>query len=178
MSFRDLGHRVVDVVADHLEAQAQRTSPVLPPLSPSQASALFAGEFSEAGRAEADREASLVDDVERVLGAVTQLHNPGFVGHQVATPLPMAALCDLVDSVTNNGMAVFEMGKAGVAIERAVLEWLMGVVGYDKGSANGVLVDGGSVGNLTALLAARQAKSDPAGGGAWKRGVRAQPLCV
>lgn len=165
--FRSLGHEVVDRLADHLEAP---TLPVLPPLSPAAASASFAGEFAEVGRGEG----AVVADLERVIAAATKLHHPGFVGHQVATPLPLAALCDLVDSFLNNGMAIFEMGKAGTAIERSVLHWLTTVVGFPLSTTGGVLVNGGSIGNLTALLAARQAKSQDA----WTRGVRGQPLCV
>ncbi len=164
--FRALGHRTVDVLADHLAAPQK---PVLPPLSPAQASTLFAGEFDEAGRGDDD----VIATFARVIGAATKLHHPGFVGHQVATPLPEAALCDLVDSFLNNGMAIFEMGKAGTGIERAVLEWLAGVVAFPS-TSGGVLTSGGSLGNLTALLAARQAKGD----NPWQRGVRAQPLCV
>lgn len=171
MSFRATGHRVVDLLADHLD---HPTTPVLPPLSPSQASASFDGEFREEGRGPEEFLDGLVGDVERVIGAATKLHHPGFVGHQVATPLPLAALMDLVDSFLNNGMAVFEMGKAGVGIEKSVLHWLTTVVGFPVATTGGALVDGGSIGNLTALLAARQAKSNDA----WKRGVRAQPLCV
>ncbi len=175
MNFRATGHRVVDLLADHLDAQISgQTTPVLPPLSPQQASALFDGEFKEEGRGPEEFVAGVIGDVEGVIAAATKLHHPGFVGHQVATPLPMAALMDLVDSLLNNGMAVFEMGKAGVGIERSVLHWLTTVVGFPLATTGGALVNGGSIGNLTALLAARQAKSTDA----WKRGVRAQPLCV
>jgi L-2,4-diaminobutyrate decarboxylase len=52
-----------------------------------------------------------------------------------------------------------------VALERAVLAWLRGYAGFDHGS--GVLVHGGSIANLTALLAAR-AHACPE---AWQRGV-------
>jgi len=165
LTFRETGHRVVDLLGDHLDAP---TTPVMPPLSPARAVAEFAGEFAETGSGD------VVADLRRVIGAATQLAHPGFIGHQVATPLPVAALCDLVDSLLNNGMAIFEMGKAGTAIERAVLHWLTGVVGFPLATSGGVLCSGGSIGNLTALLAARQAKSN----NAWQLGVRGQPLCV
>ncbi len=166
--FRELGHRVVDVLASHL---GDPPDPVLPALSPSAACALFDPDFPEAGAD--DVEAVLLDAVQRVIGAATKLHHPGFIGHQVATPLPAAAICDFVDALLNNGMAIFEMGKAGTAIERAVLTWLAAQLGLPS-SSSGVLTSGGSLGNLTALLAARQAKGfDP-----WQRGVRGQPLVV
>jgi L-2,4-diaminobutyrate decarboxylase len=52
-------------------------------------------------------------------------------------------------------MAVFEMGPAAAPIEHAIVHWLAEQIGFGDG-AGGVLTSGGSVGNLTALLAARQ----------------------
>ena len=68
-------------------------------------------------------------------------------------------------------MAVFEMGPAATAIERSVLRWMGDRLGF-PGSADGVLTSGGSAGNLTALLAARQRK---AGFDAWEEGVYGGP---
>ena len=171
--FRRLGHRLIDTLADHLAQQRTGVGPVMPLLSPTEA----CGQFPTpptfgpgAGSRASDVDAAFTDAVDRALLTATQLHAPGFVGHQVATPLPTAALFDLVSSVLNNGMAIFEMGKGGTALERAALRWLGEVLGLSP-RATGVLCLGGSIGNLTALLAARQAKSDDA----WRRGLRVQP---
>lgn len=168
MTFRELGHRVVDVLADHLD---HPLAPVMPALTAAEARALFSAEIAEEGAVDVD--ASVLETLQGVIAAATKLHHPGFIGHQVATPLPAAAVCDFVDAMLNNGMAIFEMGKAGTAIERAVLTWLSAQLRLPS-SSSGVLTSGGSLGNLTALLAARQAKSLDA----WKRGVRGQPLVV
>jgi len=50
------------------------------------------------------------------------------------------------------------MGPAATAIERVVLRWLAEKIGMND-QADGVLTSGGSAGNLTGLLAARQAMS-------------------
>ncbi|HEY1101008.1 MAG TPA: pyridoxal-dependent decarboxylase, partial [Myxococcota bacterium] len=169
--FRRLGHGLIDLLADHLAQQATSTAPVLPPLSPLQACEHFPTPTQQ-GRAD-DVDAAFFDVVQHALSTSTRLHAPGFVGHQVATPLPTAALFDLVSSLLNNGMAIFEMGKGGTAIERAVLVWLTEMLGLPS-TSTGVLTSGGSLGNMTALLAARQNKgNDP-----WRHGVRAQPLVV
>lgn len=172
--FRSLGHAVVDVLANHLErAQARGVSPVMPRGTPTELSALFPSDFVDTGAAE-PREA-LLQLIERTLTHSTALHSPRFVGHQVATPLPAAALCDLVSALTNNGMAVFEMGPAATAMERALIEYLARVVGFPQ-SSGGILTSGGSLGNLTALLAARQAK---AGFDVWHQGLRTGArLCI
>ena len=93
-----------------------------------------------------------------------QFHHPGYIGHQVSVPDFPAALAALINGVTNNPMALFEMGPAAATLEFAVINWMLEKIGWqaqpmpgepqeDRGA--GVLTHGGSLGNLTALLAAR-----------------------
>ena len=65
-------------------------------------------------------------------------------------------------------MAIWEMGQLQTVMERRVIEWLSGAIGFGP-AADGVLTHGGSLGNLTALLAARQAK---AGYDVWTSGQK------
>ncbi|PTL83028.1 aminotransferase class V-fold PLP-dependent enzyme [Vitiosangium sp. GDMCC 1.1324] len=163
--FRQLGHRLVDQLADHLARTTRREGPVLPWAPPSTHLEHFPADFPE------QPSGDLSELLARVLDASHHLHHPRYVGHQVSAPLPMAALCDLVSSLLNNGMAVYEMGPVSTAMEHNVLRWMAGVLGLPEGSG-GVLTSGGSAGNLTALLAARQAK---AGYDAWSGGPTAGP---
>jgi L-2,4-diaminobutyrate decarboxylase len=169
-TFRRLGHRLIDTLADAIDAQARGDGPVMPPLTPREACAVFETPAVDVAAA-VDLDAAFDDVVRRALQTATQLHAPGFVGHQVATPLPTAALFDLVSATLNNGMAIFEMGKGGTALERAALRWLVQALSLSWSTSMGVLCQGGSIGNLTALLAARQHHSDDA----WRRGLRVQP---
>lgn len=116
--------------------------------------------------------------VERYLAGTTRMHHPGYLAHQVAVPHDAAALADLIHGVTNNPMAIYEMGPTAVATELAVLDWMLELVGWppavwpgdgpnDRPHGAGVLTHGGSLANLTALLAAR-ARAAP---DAWDRGV-------
>jgi L-2,4-diaminobutyrate decarboxylase len=91
----------------------------------------------------------------RYLHAGVHLHHPHEMAHQVAVPDIGAALADLVHGVANQPMAIYEMGPAAAAIELAVVEWMVARVGWRPGAAGGVLTHGGSLANLTALLAAR-----------------------
>ncbi len=88
-----------------------------------------------------------------LLAHSTRLHHPRFMAHQVAVPMLSSSLADLLSGFLNNGMAVYEMGPAGTAVEKGVVRWMLGKVGWPEG--DGVLVHGGSLGNLSGLLAAR-----------------------
>jgi glutamate/tyrosine decarboxylase-like PLP-dependent enzyme len=68
----------------------------------------------------------------------------------------------MVDGFTNNAMAIYEMGPAAAAIEYFLINWLLDKVGWapavnpEAGAhGGGVLTHGGSLANLTALIAAR-----------------------
>ena len=95
--------------------------------------------------------------LETYLDATTKLHHPGFLGHQVAAPMAPSILADFVHASTNNGMAIYEMGPPAVVLEQAVLAWMYGHIGWSEDSAGGVLTNGGSLANLTAMAAARAA---------------------
>ena len=101
-----------------------------------------------------------------VLARSTRLHHPAELAHQVVPPDVPAALADLVQGVLNQPMSIYEMGPAAGAMEAAVIEWMAERVGWAEG-AGGVLTHGGSLANLTALLAARAAAAPEA----WLEGV-------
>jgi L-2,4-diaminobutyrate decarboxylase len=152
-AFRRAGHRLIDRLADYLAGiQARPETPVLPWVDPDAQVARWATGFPAEGAADtAEALDALIGDVIR---AANHLHHPRYMGHQVAVPLPAAALGELTCALLNNSMAVYEMGPVGTALERIVVGWLAGAIGLGA-EADGVLCCGGSIGNLTALLAAR-----------------------
>jgi L-2,4-diaminobutyrate decarboxylase len=102
----------------------------------------------------------------KYLSSNTRLHHPGFLGHQCAIPHYAGALGSMIDGFTNNAMAIYEMGPGAASIEYFVVNWLLERVGWQPAPLNlpadadadygaGVLVHGGSLANLTALIAAR-----------------------
>jgi L-2,4-diaminobutyrate decarboxylase len=104
--------------------------------------------------------------LETYLDNTTRLHHPGFMAHQVGCPHPTAALGSLIDGATNNAMAIYEMGPAAAAIEFFMINQLLDRVGWDPMPLDtnlrqtfdhgaGVLTHGGSLANMTALMAAR-----------------------
>ncbi len=164
--FRADGHRVIDALADHLTTCIPGDDlPVLPWVPPAEMHAAWPGDFSD------EPAADLADVLAATARGSIRLHHPRYLGHQVPPPVPGAALADAATALLNSGMAVYEMGGAGTPQELAVVAWMARVLGMPP-TAGGLLTSGGSVGNLTALLAARQAV---AGFDAWSGGAHAGP---
>jgi L-2,4-diaminobutyrate decarboxylase len=85
-------------------------------------------------------------------------------------------MLDFAGAFLNNGSAVYEMGPHSTAMERAVAQWFAGRIGFEAQHADGFFTHGGSAGNLTALLAARQSGTPY---DVWEEGIRdASELCV
>jgi len=104
--------------------------------------------------------------LERMLEHSVRLHHPAQIAHQVGAPDVPSAIADLVQGAINQPMSVYEMGPAAHAMERVVVEWMTRQLGWPDG-AGGVLTHGGSLANLTVLLAARAAAAPDA----WTDGV-------
>lgn len=95
------------------------------------------------------------------------LHHPHYVGHQVPAPVPLAALFDLVGTITNQCMAIYEMGPWATAVEHAVVDAVGERLGFQPGRFAGLVTSGGSLANLTGLLTARNVLL----GDAWSAGL-------
>ncbi|WP_350288150.1 aminotransferase class I/II-fold pyridoxal phosphate-dependent enzyme [uncultured Croceitalea sp.] len=108
-----------------------------------------------------------------ILKRTTHTHHPKYVGHQVSAPAPITLLTTLTSALLNNGMAVYEMGMSPSAIEKIVTSLICNKIGYNDKSS-GLLTSGGSLANLTALLAARKAKIEH---DVWNEGYK-EPLGV
>ena len=170
MSFRDDACTTVDALVAYAE-QARRGE--VPVVCQPQLAVLTRDLELERLLAEGGLEGDqLKQFLDRYLAASTRLQHPHYMAHQVSVPIPHGSLAALIDGFTNNAMAIYEMGPSAAAVEHAVLNWMMAKVGWrtrDAGSPRGagVLTHGGSLANLTALLAAR-ARCAPR---AWTDGV-------
>lgn len=109
---------------------------------------------------------TLISFVDTYLDYTTRLHHPRYMAHQVGVPHPAGAVAALIDGLTNNPMAIYEMGPGAAAIEFFVINYLLAKIGWQPmpeqvtqrlshDHGGGVLTHGGSLANMTALLAAR-----------------------
>ncbi len=167
--FRRHGHQVVEALATYLGSALAGEPPVLDLHAPLE----LAQQYQDSLPLDStdDPDAELSRCLSQIIRQSIHLHHPGYMGHQLPPVLPLAALGDLISSLLNNSAAVHEMAQAGTQIERQVIRWLCASVGWAQDS-DGVLTSGGSLGNLTALLAARNLATQ---GSAWRLGLRAGP---
>jgi L-2,4-diaminobutyrate decarboxylase len=169
--FRGAGHVIIELLADYLDKNLQGKSNVLDWQPPQSAMKQWQKPLPvQATLTPKTFISALRDDI---LAASLHIHHPRNLGHQVAPPLPIAALCDLVAALTNQAMAVYETGPSATLLEKQVLQWMGELIGGKKSDwkdSAGVLTSGGAQANLTALLAARQSR---AGWDVWQQGISA-----
>lgn len=157
--FRKMGHQVIDLLADHLEkVQTDREHPVLPFRNPEEELSYWKQDFSS--------DSGTLDVFKSILDHSVQVHHPRYIGHQVAVPALISTLAGLMSDLLNNGTGVYEMGMAANAIEKIVTDFVAQRIGYTA-KTSGFLTSGGTLANLTALLAARKAKAPS---GVWEQG--------
>lgn len=149
---RALGYRVVDMIADHFANLSEsrvgtkgdpavlrplmRKPPPAHPVSPDE---IFA---------------TLNRDVFK------NMMNVGHPRHFAFVPVPINFVSVMADALAS-GFNIFSgswlAGSGSVATELAVIDWLRQWCGFPD-TAGGLFVSGGSMANLTAIVAARHAK--------------------
>lgn len=155
---RRLGDQALDHALNFLDAVED--APSLRPASQAYAQRLEP-EFSEEGR----DLASVLDYVSECIeqpGIATT--SPRFMGYIPGGGLFHSALGDMLAAASNKYSGFAPAAPGAVRIENACTTWLSRVIGYPAEAA-GTLTSGGSLANLTAIVAAREA-NDPDGAGA------------
>ena len=154
---RTAGQRLIQTLAEHLASVQASEGRVLNWASPRENIARAASLRDSASDSTDPTE--LVSRFERLvremLARGQNLHDPRYVGHQVPASLPLAGLFDAVGSVTNQVMAVYEMGPWSTSVELAMVDKLASYLGWKEGDYAGFVTHGASLANLNALLVAR-----------------------
>jgi len=118
-------------------------------------------EFGEQGRDPAAVLDYVATCVDRPGFATT---SPRFMAYIPGGGVPYSALGDLLAATSNKYSGFASASPGAVRIENACVAWLASVIGFPHEAA-GTLTSGGSIANLTAVVAAREAR-DAEGGGA------------
>jgi aromatic-L-amino-acid decarboxylase len=121
-------------------------------------------EFTHAGRDPAEVFDYVAACIDRPGFATT---SPRFMAYIPGGGVFHAGLGDLLAAVSNKYSGFASASPGAVRIENACTDWLANVVGYPAG-AGGTLTSGGSIANLTAVVAARDARDADGGGAVYK----------
>ncbi|MHB1021124.1 MAG: pyridoxal phosphate-dependent decarboxylase family protein [Acidobacteriaceae bacterium] len=149
--FRQLGHRMLDEMLDHLESLEQK--PVWQPI-PSQVRTAIQ---QEPVPLEPQGVAAVYEEFKQnVLPYPNGNAHPRFWGWVQSNGTPLGMMADMLAAGMNAHMAGFD--QAPVLVELQVLQWLAQLMGMSADSS-GLLTSGGSVANILALAVARQAKA-------------------
>ncbi len=153
--FREIGHRLVDDLADLLGGIAERP--------------VARGEDPVAIREVLDAAASLPDEgiaAGPLLERATRLlidhslfnGHPRFFGYITAPAAPIGVLGDFLASAINANMGAWVLSPMASEIEGQTVRWISELIGYPS-DCGGLLVSGGNVANFVCFYAARAAKA-------------------
>ena len=99
----------------------------------------------------------LFDEARRAIAHTFEYAGPGYLAYIPGGGLYTAALADFLAQGVNRYVGLWQPSPAVVQIEENVTRWLCDVFDYPEGS-QGLLLSGGSMANLSAMVTARHAK--------------------
>jgi aromatic-L-amino-acid/L-tryptophan decarboxylase len=99
---------------------------------------------------------------ETIIPFSRQNAHPRMFGYVQSPGTPIAAFADLLASTLNANLTVWRSAPAPVELERLTIDWIRQILGFNA-EAGGLFVSGGSMANLAAIAAARQAKDFSSG---------------
>jgi L-2,4-diaminobutyrate decarboxylase len=171
-NLRELTHRLADVLGRHMESAQSSSGNVLNWNEPPE-NCRLASEYLDPTSSSQDAAKPLVDRFEELASVMLDrghnLHDPRYIGHQVPASVPLAGLFDAIGSVTNQVMAIYEMGPWATAVERSLVDRVGQAIGFEADTFAGLVTHGGTLGNMTGLLTARNVTL----GDAWESGLHA-----
>jgi len=147
--FREVGHRVVDLLSEYLEHIEEK--PVFPNVEPRVLNELFAEGLPQDP---SPAETVLKELEEKLLPYCTHVGHPGYMGLITPSPSPVGVIADFICSALNQNLGVYTIGPAAVAMERRTVRWLTDLVGYGA-EAGGNLTSGGMMANFIGMKLAR-----------------------
>lgn len=98
------------------------------------------------------------DTIDHILGPTVPANHPHFFGFIPGPAERVAWLGDVMTNAYNPHAGGFTMAETALHAEQIVLDFLAETIGYSTDTYGGLFVSGGSMANLTALVAARDAK--------------------
>ena len=154
-AFRALGHRLVDQLAECLDAVPR--GPVTGGESPSAVRQALdlTGPLPESGM----DPGPLLERTAQLLFAHSLFNaHPRFFGYITSAPAPIGVLGEFLAAAVNANVGAWTLSPAATEIESQTVRWIASLIGYPA-QCDGLLVSGGNMANLVCFVAARTAKA-------------------
>jgi aromatic-L-amino-acid decarboxylase len=151
-AFRAQAHRALDAVVDHISSPREQAG--WRPVPPDTATRLRAHSFDQGVGLDAAIGSALKD----VLAFPTGNQHPRFWGWVMGSGVPAALVGDLIAAGLNANN--FGGDQAAAHVELSVIDWTRNLLGFPE-EATGLMVSGGSMGNLVGLTVARNERGGP-----------------
>lgn len=149
-TFRELGHQLVDWIADYREGVRER--PVLPEVTPGEIRSRLPGTPPESGE---DPSAIFADFEALLLPGMTHWNHPRFFAYFPANNSAPSILAEMLTAALGAQCMSWQTSPAATELEQVTLDWLRQMLGLDAGFT-GVIHDTASTATLVALLMARE----------------------
>jgi len=165
--FRELGHWLVDQVADHFENLREKK--VTPGQTPKEVrNALGRDTFPEEGMA--------ADEVVKKATSLLMSNSlmdghPRFWGYIIGSGTQIGTLADMLAATINPNAGGWELAPMAIEIEKQTIRWIAEWIDYPT-DCGGILVSGGAMANYLGFLTAKTIKAP------WEirsKGLRAGP---
>lgn len=155
-TFRALGRRLVDQVAERLAAIPE--GPITRDQSPADVREALDlnGPLPEEGM---DPRLLLEQTTERLFDHSLFNGHPRFFGYITSSPSPIGMLGDLLAAAVNPNVGSWALSPAATEIEAQTVRWIARFIGYPE-ACGGLLVSGGNMANFACFLAARAVRAD------------------
>lgn len=140
-------------VAAYDSQSAVRTTSLVDSHSPKELSSLLKQFLSTASKPRGQD--GFRSDVETILRYSVNTLSPGFMDKLYSAPVPPGIAADLILSVLNTNVHVYQVSPVLTLIEKSVTKALASLFGLDGPRAGGINVQGGSSSNATAIVIAR-----------------------
>jgi glutamate/tyrosine decarboxylase-like PLP-dependent enzyme len=168
--FRQLGHHLIDLLADHFSTLEQKN--VSPGERPATVrKALGQGSLPEQGR---DAHEVIQQAHDLLMEHSLFTGHPRFWGYIIGAGTQVGALSDMLAATINPNVGGWNLSPMATEMELQVVQWIAEFIGYPQ-NAGGILVSGGAMANYVGFLTARKAMAS------WdirKEGIGSRELCV
>ena len=155
--FREVGHHLVDKIADFLGNVSERNVHK-PGAAKIAHEILGVTPLPNTGSSNEN----VVEDISDLLLEQSLFNgHPRFWGYVNGSPSPLGALADLLASSINANVCTWTVAPVASEIERQAVGWIGDLLNFPNDpecNSGGLLVSGGTMANITGLLAAKRAR--------------------